>query len=249
MTNIGNSIPEQWSNPPLKAVYINCSLNPDAKDSHTQRLIERSAGIMTTEGVQVTIIHALEHQIPFGMATDMTQHGAARDDWPAIQAMIDDADILVLGTPIWLGVKSSVATLVVERMYAGSSETNERGQYRYYGKTAGCVVTGNEDGVKACARDVLYAMAHIGYTIPPQPDCGWIGEIGPGPSYGDTTDNGQPVGYDSEFTNKNTTIMTWNLIHLAHMLRTNDGIPAHGNTANTWQDATNATQQPVSPPL
>lgn len=67
--------------------------------------------------------------------------------------MIDDADILVLGTPIWLGVKSSVATLVVERMYAGSSETNERGQYRYYGKTAGCIVTGNEDGVKACARN------------------------------------------------------------------------------------------------
>ncbi len=64
MTNIANSIPGQWSNPPLKAVYINCSLNPDTKESHTQRLIERSAGIMTTEGVQVTIIHALEHQTP-----------------------------------------------------------------------------------------------------------------------------------------------------------------------------------------
>ena len=162
-----------------------------------------------------------------------------------MQASVDAADILVLGTPIWLGVKSSVATLVIERMYAGSAETNDKGQYRYYGKTAGCIVTGNEDGVKACARDVLYAMSHIGYTIPPQADCGWIGAVGPGPSYGDPTDGGPPAGYDSEFTNKNTTIMTWNLIHTARMLRDNGGVTAKGNTAEGWRDVTNAADQDV----
>jgi hypothetical protein len=31
-------------------------------------------------------------------------------------------------------------------------------------------VTGNEDGVKACARDVFYALQHIGYTISPATD-------------------------------------------------------------------------------
>ena len=233
---------------PLRAVYINCSLKRDPSASHTQRLIERSAGILRAEGVDVDMIHALEHHIPFGMAIDMTDEGADRDDWPALQATIDRADILVLGTPIWLGVKSSVATLVVERLYAGSAETNEKGQYRYYGKTGGCIVTGNEDGVKACARDVLYALSHIGYTIPPQADCGWIGTIGPGPSYGDAADDGPPVGYDSEFTNKNTTIMSWNLIHTARMLRSNGGIPAAGTTATGWRDVTNAAEQQTSGP-
>ena len=237
------------SNDQPSALFLNCSLSYDRSTSHTLRLIERSAGIMRSEGLAVSIVHALEHHIPFGMATDMTEQGRDRDDWPTIQRQIDDADILVIGTPIWLGVKSSVATLVVERMYAGSAETNERGQYRYYGKAAGCIVTGNEDGVKACARDVLYAMAHIGYTIPPQPDCGWLGEIGPGPSYGDKTKDGAPAGYESEFTNKNTTIMSWNLIHLARMLRGQGGYPDHGNVAERWREVTNAEDQEVSSPL
>lgn len=225
---------------------MNCSLKADRSESHTLRLIERSAGIMRAEDVDVKIVHALEHQIPFGMATDMTEHGQDRDDWPAIQADIDAADILVIGTPIWLGVKSSVATLAVERMYAGSAETNDRGQYKYYGKTAGCIVTGNEDGVKACSSEILYAMCHIGYTIPPQADCGWLGEIGPGPSYGDEVDGQDiPAGYDSEFTNKNTTIMTWNLMHMAKMLKAQGGLPAEGNTGEGWQAVTNAADQDV----
>ena len=156
------------------------------------------------------------------------------------------ADILVIGTPIWLGVKSSVATLVVERMYAYSGETNDKGQYLYYGKTAGCVVTGNEDGVKACSMEILYALQHIGYTIPPQADCGWLGEIGPGPSYGDVVDGSDvPAGYDSEFTNKNTTFMAWNLMHTARRLKDAGGLPAVGNTASSWREVSNAEQQSI----
>lgn len=158
------------------------------------------------------------------------------------------ADIFVMGTPIWLGVKSSVATLAVERMYASSGETNDKGQYLYYGKTAGCIVTGNEDGVKACSMDILYAMSHIGYTIPPQADCGWIGEVGPGPSYGDVVEGSDtPTGFDSDFTNRNCTFMTWNLMHTAAMLRANGGIPTDGNRAEDYQNFTNAADQSPEP--
>ena len=157
------------------------------------------------------------------------------------------ADILVIGSPIWLGVKSSVATLVIERMYAYSGDHNEKDQYLYYGKTGGCVITGNEDGIKHCSMDILYALQHIGYMIPPQADCGWIGEAGPGPSYGDTEWNGKkidpPMGYDNDFTNRNATFMAWNLIHTARMLKDNNGIPAIGNTTKDWQHITNAKDQ------
>lgn len=229
----------------MKALYINCSIKYDNEGSHTQKLMNRSANILKKEGVEVKMIHALDYNIAFGMKKDLSKDGKV-DDWPQIQEMIMDADILVLGSPIWLGVKASVATLVIERMYAYSGDRNDKGQYLYYGKTAGVVITGNEDGAKAVAMDMLYALSHIGYTIPPQADCAWLGEAGPGPSYGDTEFKGKPVaqnGYDNDFTNRNTTIMSWNLMHMATMLKANKGLPAKGNNPDEWREATNAEDQ------
>jgi multimeric flavodoxin WrbA len=230
----------------LKAVFINCSIKKDKTGSHTQRLINRAAGIMEAEGVDVEHIYALDHDIAFGMVKDGKDSGQ-KDDWPMLHKKVMEADILVLGTPIWLGVKSSVATLVVERMYAYSGDRNEKDQYIYYGKTAGCLITGNEDGAKACAMDMLYAMQHIGYTVPPQADAAWLGEAGPGPSYGDTEYADEmldkPAGYDNDFTNKNTTYMAWNLMHMAKLLKDNNGIVAKGNTTKGWQHVSNAEDQ------
>lgn len=228
----------------LRAVFVNCSLKYDRAQSHTRRLLNRAAGIMREQGVDVEIVHALEHEIPFGMEKDLTELGRARDDWPEIHAKIMASEIFVLGTPIWLGVKSSVATLVIERMYAYSGDRNDDGQYLYYGKAGGCVVTGNEDGVKACSMEILYALQHIGYVVPPQADCGWIGEAGPGPSYGDEIEGrSTPIGYDNEFTNRNTTFMAWNLMHTARILKDLGGFPAYGNQPESWHDVTNAADQ------
>ncbi len=230
----------------LKALFLNCSIKKDKTGSHTQRLLNRAAGIMEAEGVAVEQMYVLDHDIATGMIKDGSEEGQ-KDDWPAIQKKILAADILVLGTPIWLGQKSSVATHVVERMYAYSGDRNAKGQWLYYGKTAGCVITGNEDGIKHCAMDILYAMQHIGYMVPPQADCGWIGEAGPGPSYGDTEWNGKklpgPMGYDNDFTNRNTTYMAWNLMHTARMLKDAGGIPAVGNTTEGWEHVSNARDQ------
>ncbi len=235
----------------LTALFINCSIKKDAAKSHTQRLLNRVAGIMRQEGIFVEQLYALDHTIAFGMIKDGdVEDPQQKDDWPVIQQKIDRADILVIGTPIWLGVKSSVATHVIERMYAYSGDQNAKGQYIYYGKVGGCVVTGNEDGAKHCAMDILYALSHIGYTIPPQADAAWLGEVGPGPSYGDTMwggmpidDSETPIGYDNEFTNKHATFMAWNLMHMAALLKSANGIPAHGNTAESWRNTTNALDQ------
>ena len=212
----------------LSALFINCSIKRDKKQSHTQLLIDKVVGIMKKEAIKVDQIYALDHDIAFGMVEDASEDGV-KDEWPEIQKQIMAADILVIGTPIWLGVKSSVATLVIERMYAYSGEYNKKGQYLYYGKTGGCIVTGNEDGIKHCSMDILFALQHIGYTIPPQADCGWIGEVGPGPSYGDKVEGSDiRTGFDNEFTNRNATFMAWNLMHMARMLKDNNGIEAVG---------------------
>ncbi|MDN5869546.1 MAG: NAD(P)H-dependent oxidoreductase [Nitrococcus sp.] len=146
----------------LKAIFLNCSIKYDPASSHTRRLMARSAGIMDAEGVSVDFVHLLEHDIAFGMVKDAKADSVrATDEWPGIQDRIVAADILVLGTPIWLGMKSSVAMLCIERMYAYSGDGNEKGQYLYYAKTAGCIVTGNEDGSQGLLQgDPLRHVPH-----------------------------------------------------------------------------------------
>jgi multimeric flavodoxin WrbA len=160
----------------------------------------------------------------------MTVHGWATDDWPAIHERVMASQILVLAGPIWLGDNSSVTKQVIERLYGGSGILNPAGQYAYYGRAGGCLITGNEDGIKHCAMNILYSLQHLGYTIPPQADAGWIGEAGPGLSYLDEGSGGP----ENDFTNRNTHFMTWNLLHLARMLKEAGGIPAHGNRRDEW---------------
>lgn len=213
----------------LRALFINGTLTASPGVSHTQRLIDRSAELMRRQGVTVDLVRAVDHRIAPGVQPDMTEYGWERDDWPGLLERVLAADILVLGTPIWLGEKSSVITLVMERLYSASGWTNEQGQSVYYGRAGGCLVTGNEDGVKHCAMSLLYGLSHLGFTIPPQADAGWIGEAGPGPSYGD-----DGAGYDNDFTNRNTAIMSWNLLHTAALLRANGGVPTRGNQRGAW---------------
>lgn len=219
-----------WDFSDLSALFLNCTLKPSPEPSHTRGLIDISRAILEKNGVAVEVLRPVDYQVAHGVYPDMTEHGWDRDDWPAIQAKVMAADILILGTPIWLGDKSSVCSKVIERLYGNSGILNEDGQYAYYGRVGGCLVTGNEDGIKHCAMNILYSLQHLGYVIPPQADAGWIGEAGPGPSYLDP-DSGGP---ENDFTNRNTTFMTWNLLHMARMLRDHGGIPVHGNQRSAW---------------
>ena len=168
----------RWDFSDLRALYVNCTLKPSPERSHTEGLMRVSMAIMELNGVQVDYVRALDHDLAPGVWPDMREHGAAADDWPELYERVQAADILVLGSPIWLGEKSSVCTRVIERLYGYSSLLNEEGQYAYYGKVGGCLITGNEDGIKHCSMNILYSLQHLGYTIPPQADAGWIGEAG-----------------------------------------------------------------------
>ena len=220
----------------LKALILNCTLKPSPQGSHTDKLLGVVETIFDRNGVQMEKLRAVDHDIAPGVYPDMTEHGAAQDDWPQIWQKVAEADILILGTPIWLGEKSSICQRIIEQLYAHSGQTNDKGQYIFYGKVGGCIVTGNEDGIKHVGMGVLYSLQHLGYTIPPQADAGWIGEAGPGLSYGDEREDGPPAGLDNDFTRRNTTFMTWNSMHMARMLKDAGGIPAHGNSVDDWKN-------------
>ncbi len=223
----------------LRALYINCTLKRSPEPSNTQALADRSIAILREQAVTVDVVRAIDLDIATGVWPDMTEHGWESDDWPALFDQVMAADILVLLTPIWLGEKSSVCTQVIERLYGNSHLLNEAGQYAYYGRCGGCIVTGNEDGAKHCSMNILYSLQHLGYVIPPQADSAWLGGVGPGPSYLDEGSGGP----DNDFTNRNTSFMTWNLLHTARMLSDAGGFPAHGNSRTEWDLGLDTTHE------
>ncbi len=216
----------------LKAIYFNGTLKRSPEASNTDGLIEVSRSLMEKHGVTTEVIRTIDHDIASGVQPDMREHGWETDEWPDLFKKVMAADILIVAGPIWLGDNSSETKKLIERLYSNSGQTNEKGQYIYYGRVGGCIITGNEDGIKHCASNILYSLQHIGYTIPPQADAGWIGAVGPGPSYLDPGSGGP----ESDFTNRNTTFMTYNLLHLAKMLKDQGGIPDYGNQRTAWDN-------------
>ncbi|MEM7587002.1 MAG: NAD(P)H-dependent oxidoreductase [Acidobacteriota bacterium] len=226
----------QCSHPPAKyddltALFLNCTLTRTPLMSHTEGVIMIAQRIFEANGVKSEILRPVDYEIAAGVEKDMSKTDQwDRDDWPIIQAKVDACDILIIGTSVWLGEKSSVCNRVLERMYSYTHSFNEKGQYRDYGKVGATLITGNEDGVKHCAMNILFSLSHIGYTVPPQADAGWMGEAGPGPSYRDPGSGGP----ENDFTNRNTTFLAWNCLHVARMLKDQGGIPAHGNQPEVW---------------
>ncbi|MFN0154090.1 MAG: flavodoxin family protein [Gaiella sp.] len=214
----------------LRAVYLNGTLKRSPKTSHTDGLISVSRHVLEGVGVQVDTVRLVDHVIPPGVSPDMRELGWETDDFPDIyRRLIEPADIVVIATPIWLGDQSSVTRLTIERLYGWSGDLNNAGQWSYYGKVGGVIITGNEDGGKHCAAQIMYALSHIGFTIPPQVDAYWTGEAGPGPSYLD--DN---RGAQNHWTTRNAVFAAWNMLHTARRIKDAGGIPAHGNVTTNW---------------
>lgn len=203
----------------IKALVLNCSLKDSTQQSNTRALINEIVKIFDENGAETEVLRMADYNIGFGITNEAVND---KDQWPEIFEKVKQADILLLGSPIWLGEQSSLATLVVERLYGGSSITNEKGQYIYYNKVGGAVVTGNEDGAKNVSSYLIYALSHIGFTIPPNVDTYWVGEAGPGPSFIKAN------GRENDFTLQHAKITAYNLLHFARLLKKHP-IPTEGN--------------------
>src|SRR3954454_24954762 len=213
----------------LRAVIFNGTLKRSPEPSQTDGLLAITKGLMQRVGVQVDEVRTADHDIPAGVWPDMTTQGYDRDDFPDLyETLVVPANIVILAGPIWLGDQSSHTRKIIERLYAYSGDVNASGQWSYYGKVGGAVTTGNEDGGKHVSAQILYALQHIGLTVPPQSDAYWNGEAGPGPSYREAG------GERNAWTTRNTVFLTWNLLHLARMLKDSGGIPAFGNDTRDW---------------
>ncbi|MEA2446993.1 MAG: hypothetical protein QOK47_630 [Actinomycetota bacterium] len=206
----------------LKAILLNCTLKKSPSESNTQALMDRVIDILESLDVECESIRVVDHNIPFGVSSDEGEG----DEWPGILDKILAANILIIGMPIWFGVRSSVAQLVIERLDGTYNSTNDVGQYPLYNTVGGVVVTGNEDGAHDCAATTLFNLSHLGCTIPPNADTYWVGTAGPGPSYIEAE------GWNHAYTQKTSSWMAHNVVHFARMLQEHP-IPPEGNTVPT----------------
>jgi multimeric flavodoxin WrbA len=198
----------------MKALLLNCTLKKSPDKSHTEALLNECIKGLVKQNVECEMIRVVDFNILPGVESDLGKG----DQWPEILEKIKSADILVLGTPIWVGAESSVTQRIIERLdgmfYDKNLQDKKTGQYVLYNKVVGVVVTGNEDGAQAVQARIFMAFNEFGATIPPNASSYWVGEAGPGPSY---IDGGQKSKYTKEITK----VMVENLVEMANILKKN----------------------------
>lgn len=198
----------------MHALFLNCSLKPGSESSNTQALADVVLDALRGHDVEVTSVRVVDRTIRPGVSTDMGEG----DEWPELHEALMASEILVIGTPTWLGQPSSVSKRVLERMDAMLSEQKKDGTYAAYNKVAGVVVTGNEDGAHHVISEVAGALIDIGFTVPGQAWTYWNRGPGPGTSYLQT-DEGH------EWSESTGRAMANNLVAVARALQANP-IPA-----------------------
>jgi multimeric flavodoxin WrbA len=169
---------------PIRATLINCTLKRAPDPSNTEALARVLLGALEAKDVECELIRAVDLNLLPGVSTDEGEG----DDWPAVHEKLLDSEILVLATPTWFGQPSSVAKRVIERMDAMLSETDDAERPVAFGRVAGFVVTGNEDGAHHVIAELAQAVIDIGYTVPGQAWTYWNKGPGPGPTYLETSE-------------------------------------------------------------
>jgi multimeric flavodoxin WrbA len=191
----------------LKALAFNCTLKPSPAPSSTEKLLQELFDALSEHEVTGEIVRAVDYNIKPGVRSDEGEG----DAWPELRQRIVETNILIIGSPIWLGQPSSVAKRVLERMDAFLSETDDKGRMPSYGKVGMAAVVGNEDGAHHVAAEVLQALLEVGFSAPPGGVTYWVGEAMGAVNYIDLKKTPKAVA-------DWTPMLASNAAHLAHLL-------------------------------
>jgi multimeric flavodoxin WrbA len=192
----------------LSALLLTCTLKPSPQDSSSDLLARDIQAELAAGGVSGEIVRVVDHDVRFGVTTDEGDG----DAWPGIRRKMLAADLLVLVTPIWMGQPSSVCKMVLERLDAELSETDDEGRMSTYGKVALIGVVGNEDGAHHTIAECAQALNDVGFSLAPNAGTYWVGEAMQAVDYKDHDET-------PEKTASATRMAVSNAVHLARLLK------------------------------
>ena len=197
---------------PTRVIAINATLKASGKDqSSTDAMIELVASFLNQHDAElVETIRLADHDVQPGVTSDEGEG----DAWPAIRAKILAADVLIFGTPIWMGQPSSIAKRVMERMDAFLSETDDAGRTPAFGKVAMFAIVGNEDGAHFTTAAMAQSLNDVGWTIPAASACYWVGEAMNKKDFKDLPEV-------PKVTRETAQMVASNAVHLAKLLKAN----------------------------
>lgn len=193
----------------LTLLALNCTLKPTGASS-TDAFLSLVLDAFRAEGVTGEVVRVAAHDVKPGVSSDEGDG----DAWPAIRAKVLAADILLIGTPIWMGQPSSVSKRVLERLDAFLGETDDAGRTPAYGKVAAVAVVGNEDGAHHVSAELYQALADVGFTIPAGGPSYWVGEAMGRTDFKDLEAVPETVTTTNRMLVKNT-------VHVARLLKEN----------------------------
>jgi multimeric flavodoxin WrbA len=192
----------------LKAVALVCTLKKSPADSSSVLLASQTMEQLKSLGVSGELVRVVDHDVHFGVSTDEGDG----DEWPQLREKVLAADIVVLATPIWMGQPSSVCKMVLERLDAELSETDDEGRMSTYGKVAIVAIVGNEDGAHHCTAELLQGLNDTGFSVAANASTYWVGEAMHATDYQDHEKT-------PEKTAGTTRTAAVNAVHLARLLR------------------------------
>ncbi|GIF44593.1 flavodoxin family protein [Actinoplanes xinjiangensis] len=193
--------------PTLKALVLGCSLKSSPAPSSSELLGREVLAALADHDVDGEFVRVADHDVRFGVSTDEGDG----DAWPSIRSKVLAAQILVIATPIWMGQPSSITKMILERLDAELSETDDQGRPSMSGKVAVVAVVGNEDGAHHVAAEVFQALNDVGFTVPAAGSTYWVGEAMQTLDYHD-------AGPKPDTTGAATATLAANAAHLAHLL-------------------------------
>jgi multimeric flavodoxin WrbA len=192
----------------VSALVLNCTLKPSPEESSAGLLASQVLDALQQQGAEGEVLRVVDHDVRFGVSTDE----GSGDGWPDIRARMLQAEIVVVATPIWMGQPSSVAKMVLERLDAELSETDDQGRLLTYGKVAMVAVVGNEDGAHHVIAECLQALNDTGFSIAANAGTYWVGQAMQTTDYKD-------LDPSPEETTSATRSAAANAVHLARLLQ------------------------------
>ncbi|NER19406.1 MAG: hypothetical protein F6J96_01305 [Symploca sp. SIO1C2] len=208
----------------LKVLFINCTLKKSPEISNTEALWHTVATLYHQKGCQTNQLRVIDFQLLSGTTWDE----GSGDEFPQLFESIQAADILVVGTPVISGMRSSQCQKLIERLQ-GTHHIQidpETGQFPLYNKVFGLLLLGNATGGNHCLAQTCYDFSQLGCTNPPHNTVAWFQGM----------DNKEGFiearGKDSITVNRNAQLLVENSVALAKMLR-------HTPLKTSLQDAMN----------
>ncbi|MFN7025954.1 MAG: flavodoxin family protein [Pseudorhizobium sp.] len=195
----------------LSALALNATLKSSGGEaSSTDRMLGLIEAAMRPMGIETNTVRLADFNIKPGVSSDEGEG----DEWPKIRQMVLDADILIFGTPIWMGQPSSVAKRALERMDAFLSDKDDQGRMVSYGRVAAVAVVGNEDGAHHVSAELYQALNDVGYTVPANAVAYWVGQAMGSTNFSDLEKIPDQVTSTVGMVARNT-------VHLAKLLKAN----------------------------